>query len=382
MPSEVVCLRPEDDFLKVGVTPPDSLSIHYLSPDDSELAIHLAEARALLIPAVGPVLPAKLFDGSRIELVQVTGAGVDRLDEDAMKAQGIAVANVPGGSAAAVAEYAVSSTILLLRRICWADAELRKGNYVEARINMVAENLSGLEGLTVGVVGLGIIGMAVAKAFQCMGSRIVYHDPAIRDTDPASQLGARELPLNELLDSADIVSLHVPLLSSTKSMIGDNELEQMKSGAPSLTVGVVGLGIIGMAVAKAFQCMGSRIVYHDPAIRDTDPASQLGARELPLNELLDSADIVSLHVPLLSSTKSMIGDNELEQMKSGAILINAARGGIVDEAALPPRSQNTRCRARFSFFGGFVGPMPNCVKEITSRPESIWWPKTFRDWRV
>ena len=282
MPIEVVCLRPEDDFLKVGVTPPDSLSIHYLSPDDSELAVHLAEARALLIPAVGPVLPAKLFDGSRIELVQVTGAGVDRLDEDAMKAQGIAVSNVPGGSAAAVAEYAVSSTILLLRRICWADAELRKGNYVEARINMVAENLSGLEGLTVGVVGLGIIGMAVAKAFQCMGSRIVYHDPAIRDTDPASQLGARELPLNELLDSADIVSLHVPLLSSTKSMIGDNELEQMKSGA--ILINAARGGIVDEA-ALAAHLLSGHLGAAAVDVYSTEPP-------LPDNPLLSIGDEV------------------------------------------------------------------------------------------
>ena len=231
MPSDVVCLRPEDDFLNVGVTPPASLSIRYLSSDDSELAAHLAEARALLIPAVGPVLAAKLFDGSSIELVQVTGAGVDRLDADAIKALGIAVANVPGGSSAAVAEYALSSALVLLRQTCWADAELRRGNYDETRRSMVSKNLEGLEGLTVGVIGLGIIGMSVAQAFHCMGSRIVYHDPAVRDPHPASQLNARALPLNELLGEADIVTLHVPLLPSTKAMIGDNELEQMKSGA-------------------------------------------------------------------------------------------------------------------------------------------------------
>ena len=231
MSSDVVCLRPEDDFLNVGVSPPEALSIRYMSPDDNELSAHLAESRALLIPAVGPKLSAELFDGSRIQLVQVTGAGVDRLDADAMEALGIAVANVPGGSSAAVAEYAVSSALALLRQTFWADAELRKGNYVETRRSMVAKNLNGLEGLTVGVIGLGIVGMAVAQAFHCMGSRIVYHDSAVHDTHPASQLSADKLPLNELLGRADIVTLHVPLLPSTESMIGKNELERMKSGA-------------------------------------------------------------------------------------------------------------------------------------------------------
>jgi phosphoglycerate dehydrogenase-like enzyme len=228
---DVVCLRPKDDFLNIGVTPPESLSISYMAPTDADLAQHLATARALVIPAVGPKLDAELFAESRIELIQVTGAGIDRLDANAMKAKGIAVANVPGGSSAAIAEYAVSSALTLLRRTFWADGELRKGLYVDARRRMVSENLSGLEGLTVGVVGLGVIGMTVAQTFHSMGSRILYHDPAPRDADAVSQIGAVALPLNELLATADIVTLHVPLLPSTEAMIGERELAQMKAGA-------------------------------------------------------------------------------------------------------------------------------------------------------
>jgi phosphoglycerate dehydrogenase-like enzyme len=201
-----------------------------MSPADNELPRHLAVARALVIPAVGPDLPAALFDESRIELIQVTGAGIDRLDADAMKAKGIAIANVPGGSSGAIAEYAVSCALTLLRRIFWADGELRKGLYVDARRRMVSENLAGLQGLTVGVVGLGVIGTAVAQAFHGMGSKIIYHDPAPRDPDAAGQMGAVALPLAELLANADIVTLHVPLLPATESMIGERELGQMKAG--------------------------------------------------------------------------------------------------------------------------------------------------------
>lgn len=231
MSSDVVCLRPEADFLNAGVTPPESLSIRYLSPDDRELLTLLKEARALVIPAVGPGLPAELFDGSGIELVQVTGAGIDRVDADAMQALGIAVANVPGGSSAAIAEYAISSALVLSRRTLWADRELQKGNYAEARKRMLGEYLAGLEGLTVGVIGLGVIGMAVATAFHRLGSRIVYHDPAPRDPDQADALGAAALSLPELLGDADIVTLHLPLLPATRAMIGDRELGRMKRGA-------------------------------------------------------------------------------------------------------------------------------------------------------
>ena len=83
MSFDVVCLRPKDDFLNIGVTPPESLSISYMAPTDADLAQHLATARALVIPAVGPKLDAELFAESRIELIQVTGAGIDRLDANA-----------------------------------------------------------------------------------------------------------------------------------------------------------------------------------------------------------------------------------------------------------------------------------------------------------
>ena len=82
--TQVVCLRPEQDFLDIGVTPPRALSIAYLAPDAPELAETLRVAEALLIPAVGPKLDAALFENSAIKIVQVTGAGVDRLDRPAM----------------------------------------------------------------------------------------------------------------------------------------------------------------------------------------------------------------------------------------------------------------------------------------------------------
>jgi phosphoglycerate dehydrogenase-like enzyme len=231
MPHDVLCLRPEADFTRAGVTPPSGVTVAYRRPDDLELAALIRGSRALVIPAVGGKLAGSLFEGSQVKLVQVTGAGVDRLDEAAMKKLGIAVANVPGGSNGAVAEYAVGCAILLLRRLAWSDMEIRDGNYVSFRGRMVADNLPGLEGLTVGVVGMGTVGLAVAEAFHRFGCRIVYHDPAPRDGGLAAKIGARPLPLDELLRAADIVTLHVPLLPQTRSMIGARQLNLMKPGA-------------------------------------------------------------------------------------------------------------------------------------------------------
>src|SRR5262249_2349122 len=103
MSAEVLCLRPEADFARLGGLPPASLAVTYLKPDDASLAQRIKSAQALIIPAVGPKLAASLFEGSALKLIQVTGAGLDRLDQAEMTRLGIPVANVTGNDA--VAEY-------------------------------------------------------------------------------------------------------------------------------------------------------------------------------------------------------------------------------------------------------------------------------------
>ena len=231
MACDVLCLRPEADFARVAALPPASLNVRYAKPDDPALPQRLGEASALVIPAVGPKLPGALFDGCGLKLIQITGAGVDRLDEAALTALGIPVANVPGASNSAVAEYAVTAASMLLRRLAWADAEIGQGRYVDFRARMLADNLAGLEGLLVGIVGFGTIGTAVAHAFQRMGCRLCFYDPAPRDVAAAQALGAQSMSLPQLLAAADVVTLHVPLIAATRGMIGDAELAAMKPGA-------------------------------------------------------------------------------------------------------------------------------------------------------
>lgn len=231
MVHDVLCLRPRADFERAGALPPEKLTVEYRKPDDAELAALVRQARAMVIPAVGAKLAPAVFEGSRLQLVQVTGAGLDRLDEAAMKKLGIAVANVPGGSNAAVAEYVVTAASLLLRRFAWADAEIRKGSYAAFRARMLADNLAGIESASVGLIGMGVIGLAVAQAFARSGCRLCYFDPSPRDAAAAAAIGARPVTLAALLESSDVVSVHVPLLPSTAGLIGERELASMKPAA-------------------------------------------------------------------------------------------------------------------------------------------------------
>jgi len=231
MSVDVLCLRPRIDFERANALPAAELTVAYHAPNDAEVISLMKQARALVIPAVGPKLNPEIFANSTVKLVQVTGAGLDRLDLPLLKSMGIAAANVPGGSNKAIAEYSVSAAATLLRRFSWADVEIRAGNYQAIRARMVSENLSGLEGLLVGVIGLGTIGLAVAQAFHRAGCRICYYDPAPSAGASARAINADSLSLAELLKSADVVTLHVPLLAATRRLIGSNELRELKPGA-------------------------------------------------------------------------------------------------------------------------------------------------------
>jgi phosphoglycerate dehydrogenase-like enzyme len=105
------------------------------------------------------------------------------------------------------------------------------------------------------------------------------------------------------------------------SRLGAIELEGKR-------LGVVGYGAVGRQVARLAACLGLQVVVHDPFVESD------GVKLVGLDDLLASCDAVSLHVPLDDSTRGMIGAKALERMRNGALLVNTARGGLVDEDAL------------------------------------------------
>lgn len=100
------------------------------------------------------------------------------------------------------------------------------------------------------------------------------------------------------------------------------------------TMGIVGLGTIGKKTARLAQAFGMNVIYYDIARLPEDREDALNVRFRLLRELLREADVVSLHTPLSGSTRHLIGAEELKLMKPSAILVNTARGPVVDEAAL------------------------------------------------
>jgi D-3-phosphoglycerate dehydrogenase len=109
------------------------------------------------------------------------------------------------------------------------------------------------------------------------------------------------------------------------------------------TVGLLGFGSIGQALALRLRAFGGRVIAHDVAVGE-DKMRALGVTPVSQGELLAQADVLSLHVPLMPATRGLIGRTELLAMKAGALLINTARGGLVDEDALLEALQNGHLR--------------------------------------
>ena len=246
--AEVLCLRPKADFEAVGVTPPEGLSVEYRGPNDDDIADLLKNAQALVIPAVGPKIPSEMLRGTALKLVQVTGAGLDRVEQSVLAEEGIALANVPGGSNAALAEYVVANALSLLRGFHGAGVALRAGDYAAHRKRMVDAVLRGLGGLTVGIVGMGTIGRAVAERCRAMGAEIAYFDTAEPDG-----VDGQAMELDTLMSEADVVTLHVPLLDATRGLIDARRLALMKPGAVLINAargGVVDEGALADALME------------------------------------------------------------------------------------------------------------------------------------
>jgi len=230
--ADVLCLRPEADFHEVGVQPPGDLRIRFAAAPDAVPDEDLATARAVVLASVGPALDRAWADrAGRVELVQFTGAGVDRAAAAFTGRPGVAVANVPAANTREVAEYVLLATGNLLRGLALADREIRAGRYREVRGRLTPAAVRSLHSATVGVVGLGQIGLAVARLFRAAGAQVGYSDPAPRDPAAAAELGLSRLDLAGLLAGSDVVTLHVPLMAATRGLIGEAELRQMRPGA-------------------------------------------------------------------------------------------------------------------------------------------------------
>lgn len=158
-----------------------------------------------------------------IRLIAMRCAGFNNVDLQSAKKHQIKVVRVPAYSPEAVAEHSVALIMTLNRKTHKAYNRVREGNF--SLKNLIGFNL---HGKVVGVIGTGQIGIAFCKIMKGFGCRLLAYD--IAESKALLDMGVEYLPMNEVLQQADIISLHCPLNQSTKHMINKTSLDQMKAG--------------------------------------------------------------------------------------------------------------------------------------------------------
>lgn len=202
----------------------DGLAVSVCAEADTARFQQLMQHAEVLWHVLKPADAAAIAGAPRLRLVQKIGVGVNTIDLEACRARGIAVCNLPGTNAPAVAEMTLLLMLAVLRRLPVFDRTMRQGRWsVEPEMQ---DRLGELGGRIVGLVGYGAVPRALAPALAALGCRILY---ANRTPKPDA-IGAFR-PLPALLAEADVVSLHLPLLPETEQLIDAAALARMKPGA-------------------------------------------------------------------------------------------------------------------------------------------------------
>jgi len=195
-------------------------------PDSIKRAV--GDIDAILARAQGKIDGDVMDVAPNLKVVGRHGIGVDNIDVDAATDRGIQIVNTPVAPAESVAEFVVMGMIALPRHIVQADAATRGGHW-SFRNEVHAPELMGK---TLGIVGFGRIGRRIAEICS-LGLRmnVVYADAFPAPEEEEKRLRARRVELDDLLDTADFISLNVPLLDSTHHLIDAWALERMKEDA-------------------------------------------------------------------------------------------------------------------------------------------------------
>ena len=267
-------------------------------PETPEEKIHRAEDADILINSRGIVKwPAEILRQlPKLKLISLCSIGTDMIALDEAKQQGIAVCNQPGRTAPVVAEHGFGLMFALAKRAAFLTASMKTGGW--PRMDNVY-----LQGKTLGIVGTGHIGAEMARLGRAIGMDVIawtYNPSEAR----AEALGVRFVSLDELIQTSDVVSLHVRLTEESHHLIGARELSLMKQGA--LLINVARGGVI-----------------HTEALIDALNSGHLGGAAI---DVYDQEPLPADH-PLLECEQVILTPHCADMTPEGVELLNE---GAVD----------------------------------------------------
>lgn len=236
--------------------------------DDAAFAREIADAEVLL-HVLKPVTAQMIAGAPALRVVQKLGVGVNTIDLEACRAAGVAVSNMPGTNSQAVAEMALALMLSVLRRLSYLDPLTRRGQGWTPDPDLI-DGVGELCRRTVGFVGYGGSASRLGTALEALGASVIY---TARSAKP--DLPGRFVVLDELLETADIVSLHLPLTPQTERMIDARALAAMKPGAILINTARGGLvdeaALVSALVSGRLRGAGLDVFAQEPV----DPGNPL-----------------------------------------------------------------------------------------------------------
>jgi (S)-sulfolactate dehydrogenase len=229
-----------------------------LVDDAPALAVEAATADALIVRNRTQVRGAFLPALAKCKVIGRLGVGLDNIDVAACEARGMRVIPATGANALSVAEYVMGTAMLLLRGAYLSTAGVAAGQWPRNPLSGGRE----ISGKTLGLIGFGAIGQLTAGLAKGLGMQVIAFDALLGPNDPSfARHGVGCAPLDQVLQTADVVSLHVPLLDSTRGLLNAARIATMKPGAVLINTargGIVDEAALGAAL-KAGQLGGAAI---------------------------------------------------------------------------------------------------------------------------
>jgi len=190
-----------------------------------ELRAEIVDYDALIVRSQTRVPVEVIESGKKLKVIGRAGVGTDNIDVDVATKRGIVVVNAPTSNTVSAAEHTFALMLALARNVSQANSQLKSGKW--RRGELVGTEL---RNKTLGIIGIGNVGSEIAKRAQAFEMRVIAHDPFV-STDYARHLNVALVSLDQLLKETDFITLHVPLTTATKKLIGAKELAKLKPTA-------------------------------------------------------------------------------------------------------------------------------------------------------
>jgi len=192
---------------------------------EEEIVQEIREFNAVIVRSK-PAITQKIIDaGVNLRVIGRAGVGLDNVDVKYAESKGITVVNTPGASTESVAEHVFALLLSKARDIPRADRAMREGRWIKKEL-MGTE----LKGKTFGIIGFGRIGSRLGEIAAAFGMKVLAYD-VIDISERAREVGAEVCTMDSVLNQSDFITLHVPLLPSTRNLISEKEIEKMKPEA-------------------------------------------------------------------------------------------------------------------------------------------------------